>query len=122
MSTTTEIVNHPSEFEHDFLKNMVGVPAIDPERYSPFYTYLAVFDKTRNYPGEKYNELLKDSFSPEAIVDVILNQTSHRQYEFSIGGYDGLVDTWFFQDGAADQEKPQIEVVTVIDVTTRQET
>lgn len=118
MTATFEYVNHPSEFEHKFLRDMVGVPNIDQTVYSPFFSYLAVFDKEVNYPGEKFKELLDENYPPKVIVAAILTQRSHRQYGFGIGDYDCVVDTWIFASDAIEKGKRRLDVVTVIEVTT----
>lgn len=109
-----QLVTNPADFDREILKRVIFEPPIDKELYRQvdFY-YFAVFHKEVNFPGEKYNELIKAQFDHPFISEALLTSPPGFQHKFDGGDEEIAVDTWYFKNDPVGDEKPLMVVVVI---------
>lgn len=119
MSVKFEYVEDPTEFTDPLLKDTILEWPVDVVHIIPRFQYLAVYDRTFNYPTlESYRELLETEFQSSAIADGILNHVPSQQYGFGTDAQEVTVSMWSFRSDHTEGLRTLFVFATVIEVNT----
>lgn len=119
MAKTFDFVNHPKDFESEFMREMIPpVPDQDPKYRVETY-YLAVFDKDINYPTEEeYKALLEEQLRVPAVVDAVLTMPPREQFGFGTDTHHVTISVYTFRPspGTEDEAPFDMEILTMVHV------